>query len=93
MLFGAHCSGGIKKALDRAVEMGADAVQLFAQSPRTWRFPNHDPADLERFRERSADIGVPAVIHALYLVNLAAPDIEFTSGAILDLNGASHLRI
>ncbi len=24
---------------------------------------------------------------------LAAPDIEFTSGAILDLNGASHLRI
>ena len=74
MLFGAHCSGGIKKALDRAVEMGADAVQLFAQSPRTWRFPNHDPADLERFRERSADIGVPAVIHALYLVNLAAPD-------------------
>jgi len=24
---------------------------------------------------------------------LASPDIEFTSGAILDLNGASHLRI
>jgi deoxyribonuclease IV len=74
VLFGAHCSGGIKKALDRAVEMGAEAVQLFAQSPRTWRFPNHDPADLERFRERSADIGLPAVVHALYLVNLAAPD-------------------
>jgi NAD(P)-dependent dehydrogenase (short-subunit alcohol dehydrogenase family) len=27
------------------------------------------------------------------VVFLAAPDIEFTSGAILDLNGASHLRI
>lgn len=74
MLFGAHCSGGIKKALDNAIAMDADAVQLFAQSPRTWRFPEHDPADLERFRTRREEIGMPAVIHALYLVNLAAPD-------------------
>jgi deoxyribonuclease-4 len=74
MLFGAHCSGGIKKALDNAVGMGADAVQLFAQSPRTWRFPNHDPDDLARFRERREETGLPAVVHALYLVNLAAPD-------------------
>ena len=42
MLFGAHCGGGIKKALDKAVEMGADAVQLFVQSPRTWRFTSAD---------------------------------------------------
>jgi deoxyribonuclease-4 len=74
LLFGAHCSGGIKKALDNATAMGADAVQLFVQSPRTWRFPAHDPADLERFRERRAEAGLPAVVHALYLVNLAAPD-------------------
>lgn len=76
MLFGAHCSGGIKKAIDKAVDMGADAVQLFAQSPRTWRFPSHDPDDLERFRERRAETGLPALVHALYLVNLAAPDDE-----------------
>ena len=76
MLFGAHCSGGIKKSLDKAVEMGADAVQLFAQSPRTWRFPDHDPADLDGFRERRAETGVGAFVHALYLVNLATPDDE-----------------
>jgi deoxyribonuclease-4 len=74
VLFGAHCSGGVKKALDNAVAMGADAVQLFVQSPRTWRFPNHDPADLARFRERRADAGLGALVHALYLVNLATPD-------------------
>jgi deoxyribonuclease-4 len=74
VLFGAHCSGGIKKALDNGVEMGADAVQLFVQSPRTWRFPNHDPAELERFRKRRKETGLPALVHALYLVNLAAPD-------------------
>jgi deoxyribonuclease IV len=74
VLFGAHCSGGIKKALDNAVGMDADAVQLFVQSPRTWRFPNHDPADLEHFRGRSEETGLPAFVHGLYLVNLAAPD-------------------
>jgi deoxyribonuclease-4 len=74
VLFGAHCSGGIKKALDRGADMGAETVQLFAQSPRTWRFPNHDPADLAAFREKREEHGVPAFVHALYLVNLAAPD-------------------
>jgi deoxyribonuclease-4 len=74
VLFGAHCSGGVKKALDNAVAMGADAVQLFVQSPRTWRFPNHDPADLARFRERRAEAGLGALVHAVYLVNLATPD-------------------
>lgn len=74
MLFGAHCSGGIKKALDNAVGMDADAVQLFVQSPRTWRFPAHDAKDLEHFRKRGEETGLPAFVHGLYLVNLAAPD-------------------
>jgi deoxyribonuclease IV len=74
VLFGAHCSGGIKKSLDNALGMGAEVVQLFAQSPRTWRFPDHDPNDLARFRERRADAGLPAFVHALYLVNLATAD-------------------
>jgi deoxyribonuclease-4 len=77
VLLGAHCSGGIKGGIDRAVEIGADCVQIFAQSPRAWRFPEHDPADLARFRERreAGEIGA-AAIHALYLVNLAAPNEE-----------------
>jgi deoxyribonuclease IV len=74
VLFGAHCSGGIKKALGNAVAMNADVVQLFVQSPRTWRFPDHDPKDLDRFREERAETGLPALVHSLYLVNLAAPD-------------------
>jgi deoxyribonuclease-4 len=75
VLLGAHCGGGIKGSLDRAAEMGAESLQLFAQSPRAWRFPEHDPADLERFRERREESDVGAVfIHAVYLVNLATPD-------------------
>ena len=75
MLFGAHCNGGIKGALDRATEIGADAVQLFAQSPRTWHFPAHAEEDLARFREQRARSGIGSVlVHALYLCNLATPD-------------------
>ena len=75
MFFGAHCSGGIKGALGRATEIGAHAVQLFAQSQRMWRFPEHDPDDLARFREGRAEADLGAVlVHALYLVNLATPD-------------------
>ncbi len=82
MLFGAHCSGGVKKALDNAIEMGAEAVQLFVQSPRTWRFPEHDPADLEAFSSKREAAGLPALVHALYLVNLAAPDDAIYSKSV-----------
>jgi deoxyribonuclease-4 len=74
---GAHVSssGGIDTAIDRAVEIGAESVQVFTQSPRTWRPTNHDPARFERFREKRADAGIGGVLcHALYLCNLAAPD-------------------
>jgi len=72
----------VKKALDNAIEMGADAVQLFVQSPRTWRFPEHDPADLEAFRSKREETGIPALVHALYLVNLAAPDDAIYSKSV-----------
>src|SRR5215831_1997090 len=79
MFFGAHVSaaGGIDTTLDRAEAIGADAVQLFTQSPRMWRPTNHDPESLEAFRRRRGELGIAAggvVAHALYLINLAAPD-------------------
>jgi len=86
MLFGAHCSGGIKKALDRAAELEIDSVQLFVQSPRAWRFPEHDPADLKAFRERRRELGIGGVlVHALYLVNLASPKKDFYEKSVTTL--------
>jgi len=58
--------------------MGADSVQVFTQSPRTWRATNHPPENFERFKERRAEAGIGAVLcHALYLVNLASPKDDF----------------
>ena len=55
VFIGAHVSsaGGIHTAIDRAVEMDADSVQIFTQSPRMWRPTNHPPENFERFKERA----------------------------------------
>jgi deoxyribonuclease-4 len=76
---GAHVSaaGGISTAIDRAEELGCDAVQVFTQSPRMWRPTEHSEEQLERFRVRRSEVGIASVVcHALYLVNLAATDRE-----------------
>jgi deoxyribonuclease-4 len=85
---GAHVStsGGIHTAIDRIEAMDGDCVQLFTQSPRTWRPTNHDPANFERFKERRAEAGIGAVVcHALYLINLASPDDQIYAKSVAAL--------
>ena len=85
MEFGAHVSsgGGIDTAIDRVVAMGGDCVQVFTQSPRMWRPTNHKPEAIEAFRAKRAEHGIGGVVcHALYLVNLAAPDDAIYEKAI-----------
>jgi deoxyribonuclease-4 len=77
VLYGAHVSsaGGISTAIDRAEELGCDAVQIFTQSPRMWKPTEHSEEEIARFRARREEAGVRAVVcHALYLVNLAGAD-------------------
>jgi deoxyribonuclease IV len=75
VLFGGHVGGGVKAAPERAQAIGADALQLFVQSPRAWRFPNHDPAVLASYPERAAEAGIRStLVHAIYLCNFASPD-------------------
>jgi deoxyribonuclease-4 len=78
MLLGAQVrqAGGLAAALRRAEAIGAEVMQVFAQSPRQWRYP-------EANAERSAAFGLawPAspvvqrvVCHAPYLINLGTTD-------------------
>ena len=67
---------------NRSILTFEEYIQLFVQSPRTWRFPEHDPADLEAFRSKREAAGLPALVHALYLANLAAPDEAIYSKSV-----------
>jgi deoxyribonuclease-4 len=94
VLIGAHISsaGGIDKAIDRAVELDADSVQVFTQSPRAWRPTNHDPASFERFREKRAEAGIGSVLcHAVYLVNLATPDLVVYDRSIAAMRNTTEV--
>jgi deoxyribonuclease-4 len=85
---GAHLSssGGIHTAVDRAEAIGAESLQVFTQSPRTWRPTNHDPANFERFRARREEVGLQGVLcHALYLCNFAATDDAIYEKSVLAL--------
>jgi deoxyribonuclease IV len=86
VLFGGHVSGGVKAAPERAAEIGANALQLFVQSPRAWRFPNHDPDLLAGFPERARAAGIEAtLVHAIYLCNFASPDDELYEKSVSTL--------
>jgi deoxyribonuclease-4 len=73
MKLGAHVStaGGVDKAFDRATEIGAEAIQMFATSPRAWKFREAPEAQVSAFRKRSEETGIsPVFIHASYLINV-----------------------
>ena len=91
MLIGAHVStaGGLVRALERAEALGAEAMQIFNQSPRMWRPTNYSEADFAAFRERIADSPVKSVhIHAVYLIHLASDDAEVRRKSLVSLTHA-----
>jgi deoxyribonuclease-4 len=77
--FGTHASasGGVDKALQRAVDVGATSCQIFSKNERQWRAKPLEPDVVERFREERERTGIRQVIsHASYLINLASPKEE-----------------
>jgi len=76
---GIHTSiaGDMTRALDIAADLGANALQIFSSSPRTWDRTGSrlSPVELDRFRARRQELALgPLVIHCNYLLNLASPD-------------------
>src|SRR5712664_3948213 len=74
---GIHTSiaGGYLNALESAHKLGCNALQIFSASPRMWASgPSRvGEVDAAAFRARREALGLgPLVIHANYLINLAA---------------------
>ena len=74
---GIHTSiaGSYLNALESALKLGCNALQIFSSSPRMWQGgPSRIPdVDARAFRARREELQLgPLVIHANYLINLAA---------------------
>jgi deoxyribonuclease IV len=88
MLIGAHVSpaGGLPKAIERGVERGCEAIQIFNQSPRMWRPTAYTEEDYAAFVEAMDDSPIDAVlIHAVYLLNCASEDPEVRAKSLTSL--------
>lgn len=67
----------MEKSAERAHTLGCDAYQIFTASPRQWKaaaVPPAAAAELKRLRQ--AYRLAPLVVHANYLINLAAENKE-----------------
>jgi deoxyribonuclease-4 len=91
MYIGAHVnsSGGVWKAIGNGVDIGCEAIQFFAGSPRTWKPQLYKEKDWQKFRDARADSPIRfVVIHTIYLINLASARDDFYEKSVVSLLGA-----
>lgn len=91
MYFGAHVksSGGVWHAIENGTDLGAEAVQFFAGSPRTWAPTLYKEKDAAKFQEMRAASPIRfVVIHTIYLINLASANTDFYEKSVKSLCGA-----
>jgi len=84
-LLGCHLSiaKGFSAAVDDAVSLGNTALQIFTHSPSTWRMRALATDEVDRFRSRREASPIRYLaVHAMYLINLATPDVELYERSI-----------
>ncbi len=88
MLIGAHVSpaGGLPKAIERGVERGCRAIQIFNQSPRMWKPTIYREEDIVAFKQAMVTSPIAVVlIHAVYLLNCASDDSDIRAKSLTSL--------
>ena len=73
MKIGAHVStsGGLHTAFRRAEKIEAETIQIFASSPRAWKFRELKDEVVEKFHAAAERTAIsPVFIHGSYLVNV-----------------------
>ncbi|MFD1832023.1 deoxyribonuclease IV [Streptomyces desertarenae] len=84
-------SGGLAaKGLAYAREIGAEAVQVFVANPRGWATPAGDPRQDEAFRTACAEEGIPAYVHAPYLINFGSHNRTTAELSAVSLRHSLH---
>jgi len=94
LCIGAHVgvSGGLQSALNRAVSIGAQCIQIFGSSPQQWKvtYPKKEHVDI--FLKKRKETGIEKVyLHAAYIANLASGNPETRKKSLENLKG--HFEI
>jgi len=100
MILGAHVSiaGGVANAPQNALKCTCETLQIFTKSQLQWQVAPLSRDEIAGFK-RGMQLNhlVPGMVHAAYLVNLAAPDPELLAESrncmISDIGRTEHLGI
>lgn len=92
VVVGAHCNGGIKGAIAKAEEIGAETIQIFIGSPQTWKEPSPAQQDIDEFKKNVKHQSKgPVFVHGNYLVNLASASLENLAKSVNNLHTALRM--
>ncbi|ABG04113.1 Endonuclease IV [Rubrobacter xylanophilus DSM 9941] len=75
-------SGGLKRTLERAAQLGCEALQIFVSNPQGWAPPPERPDAGVLARGKLGAGLCPVVAHAKYLINLSSPDGELRERSV-----------
>lgn len=97
---GTHVSSSksLDLVFDRGLEVGANSIQFFLRSPRSWAWIERTEKEKELFMKKAKESGIsPTVVHASYLFNLASDEEELfnksVKGVIEELALCEELKI
>ncbi len=100
MILGSHVSaaGGVHKAVQRAIDVGCDCIQIFTKNNNQWRAKPLSEKDVNSWIEALAKSNLShPIAHASYLINLASPKDDLFEKSIdalvIELERANLLQL
>jgi len=91
MKIGAHVStaDALHRCVDRCGEIGAEAIQIFASAPQSWRPHSHTDEAIALLKAHAGESEIgPVFVHGIYLINLAAENPEHVEKSVASLAAA-----
>ncbi|HZQ38355.1 MAG TPA: deoxyribonuclease IV [Dehalococcoidia bacterium] len=91
MKIGAHVStaDALHRCVDRCGEIGAEAIQIFASAPQSWRPHSHTDEAIALLKAHAGESEIgPVFVHGIYLINLAAENPEHIEKSVTSLAAA-----
>lgn len=88
MKLGLHIAtaGNLMTAPERAHQMGAEVIQIFAGNPRGWRPTSYTPEQGQQFQAACAAAQISEVfLHEIYLVSYGHPEAEMRRKSVAAL--------
>lgn len=100
MILGSHVSaaGGLHKAVERALEVGCECIQIFTKNNNQWRAKTLTDKDVSAWLDAmEASTLTHPIAHASYLINLASPKEDLFQKSIdalvIELERGNQLQL